>query len=339
MLYKLLGHTGIRVSELCLGTMTFGEDWGWGASKETCKELVTQFLDAGGNFIDTANYYTNGSSELILGEVLQGIRQKIVLGTKYSLMMNNTDINSGGNQRKNMMYSLEESLKRLKTDYVDIFWVHIWDQLTPIEEVIRGLEDLVRSGKVLHTGISDTPAWLIAKANAMSESRNWTRFNAIQIEYNLIERTSERELIPMAQDEKLSVLAWSPLAGGLLSGKYSSKLSKEKDGSRLDNNQRLNEHNLSIADTVVEIANATNVSPSTVALSWIKKNPVIIPIIGARKTEQLKDNLNCLQYNLAESDYLKLEEVSKIKLGFPHDFINSEAAQSILHGPFRNQLF
>lgn len=169
MNYKLFGKTGLRISELCLGTMTFGDDWGWGAPGETCKELLHIYLDAGGNFIDTANNYTNGSSERILGDLLEGIRQRIVLATKYSLLTDREDINSGGNQRKNMMKAVEASLRRLKTDYIDLYWVHARDRHTPVEEVIRGLEDLVRSGKVLYTGISDSPAWVVSKANALAE--------------------------------------------------------------------------------------------------------------------------------------------------------------------------
>jgi aryl-alcohol dehydrogenase-like predicted oxidoreductase len=339
MKYKLLGKTGLRVSEICLGTMTFGEDWGWGASKETCKQLIHLFLDSGGNFIDTANYYTNGSSETIVGELLQGIRHRIVLGTKYSLMTDSRDINSGGNQRKNMINSIEQSLKRLRTDYIDIFWVHIWDKFTPIEEVMRGLEDLVCSGKVLYTGISDTPAWVISKANTWAEARNQIRFNAVQVEYNLLERTSERELLPMAEEERLSVLAWSPLAGGLLSGKYRSQSAdKENEGRRLNNNPRLTSHNLSIADVVIDLSKELNTSPSTIALAWIKRNPIIIPIIGARKIDQLKDNLACVNYLLTEEQIFKIEEASKIKLGFPYDFIASEGVQNILYGPYKNKL-
>lgn len=338
MKYKILGNTGLRVSELCLGTMTFGEDWGWGASKETCKELLEIYLDAGGNFIDTANNYTNGSSERILGELLQGMRQRMVLGSKYTLMTDPKNINSGGNQRKNMMYAVEESLKKLKTDYIDLYWVHIRDRYTPVGEVIRGLEDLVRSGKVLYTGISDTPAWVTAKANAMAESRHWIPFNAIQVEYNLIERTPERELIPMAEEENLSVLAWSPLAGGLLSGKYNSENQKEKEESRLQGNPRLTDHNLAIADAVIEVARELEIPAPAVALSWLKKNPGVIPIAGARKPHQLKENLECVDYDLPDGHMAKLNEASKIALGFPHDFAKSEGVQNVLYGRFRDQV-
>lgn len=335
MNYKIFGNTGLRVSELALGTMTFGNDWGWGASKETCKELLSLFLDAGGNFIDTADYYTNGSSEKILGDLLEGIRNKIVLATKYTLMTDRNDINSGGNHRKNMVQSLEQSLKRLKTDYLDVYWVHIQDEYTPIQEVMRGLEDLTKSGKILYIGISDTPAWKVAKGNTLAKERNWNDFNAIQVEYSLIERSSERELIPMAQSEGMSVLAWSPLAGGLLSGKYSTKSRKDIKGSRLENSTRVNPQNLAIADAVIDTAQELNVSPANVALAWLRRNPSIIPLVGSRKVGQLKDNLECVNVKLENHHIDKLNACSKIQLGFPHDFIASDSVKDIVYGNFK----
>jgi len=233
-----------------------------------------------------------------------------------------------------MMQAVEQSLKRLKTDFIDLYWVHIIDQHTPIDEVLRGLDDLVSSGKILYTGISDTPAWTIAKANAIAEERHWTRFNAIQAEYNLLERTSERDLIPMAEQENLSVLAWSPLAGGLLSGKYSSINKGEIKRTRLEKSQRVNDHNLAIADTIIEIANEIGATPANVSLAWIRRNPKVIPIIGSRKVHQLKDNLNCINLKLTDEHLNKLEEASKIKLGFPHDFIAGQGVQEMIHGKF-----
>src|ERR1700736_4774385 len=222
MRYKLLGKSGLRVSELCLGTMTFGEDWGWGSSQEESRKVYDAFLEAGGNFIDTANVYTSGTSERLLGEFMQGQRERIVLATKYTNAAPGNDTNAAGNHRKSMVQALEASLKRLKTDYIDLYWLHIWDQITPIEEVMRAFDDLVRQGKVLYIGVSDAPAWWIAQANTLAELRGWTRFIGLQIEYSLIERTVERELIPMAKAFNLGLVAWSPLAGGLLSGKYHS---------------------------------------------------------------------------------------------------------------------
>src|ERR1041385_2309725 len=228
MRYRLLGHSGVRVSEACLGTMTFGEDWGWGSSKEEAQKVYDAFREAGGNFIDTANMYTNGTSESLLGEFMKEHRQSLVMATKYTNAAPGTDPNAAGNQRKNMMQSVDASLKRLQTDYIDLYWVHIWDQLTPVEEVMRGLDDLVSAGKVLYVGISDAPAWWIAQANTLASLRGWSPFIAMQIEYSLIERTVEQELIPVAKALNVGVTAWSPLAGGVLTGKYSSGTSDQK---------------------------------------------------------------------------------------------------------------
>jgi aryl-alcohol dehydrogenase-like predicted oxidoreductase len=220
MQYKLLGNTGLRVSELCLGAMTFGEDWDWGANRETSQAMFDTFAEAGGNFIDTANVYTNGTSEKMLGEFVGAERDRFVIATKYTMMASSADPNCSGNQRKNMMRSLEVSLKRLNTDYIDLCWVHMWDTVTPVEEIMRVLDDVVRAGKVMYVGISDTPAWVISRAQTLAELRNMTPFAAIQLEYNLVEHTVERDLLPMAEDLNLSILDWSPLGGGVLTGKY-----------------------------------------------------------------------------------------------------------------------
>src|SRR5712675_1590360 len=219
MRYRLLGNSGLRVSEAALGTMTFGDDWGWGAAKDESRKVYDAFREAGGNFIDTANFYTNGTSESFLGEFMKDHRQSVVLATKYTMSAPGTDPNAAGNQRKNMMQSVEASLKRLQTDYIDLYWVHMWDQITPVEEVMRALDDLVRAGKVLYTGVSDAPAWWIAQANTLADLRGWSPFIGLQIEYSLIERTVERELIPMAKALNVGLLAWSPLANGVLTGK------------------------------------------------------------------------------------------------------------------------
>src|SRR6202049_3237655 len=220
MNYRLLGQSGLRVSEFALGTMTFGDDWGWGSAKDEAQKLYNTFRESGGNFIDTANVYTNGTSEAFLGEFKKGHRASMVLATKYTNAAQGTDPNAWGNHRKNMMQAVEASLKRLKTDYIDLYWVHIWDQITPVEEVMRGLDDLVRQGKVVYVGISDAPAWWIAQANTLAYLRGWSPFVGLQIEYSLIERTIERELIPMAKALNLGLTAWSPLASGVLTGKY-----------------------------------------------------------------------------------------------------------------------
>src|SRR5215471_15963371 len=223
MKYRLLGKSGLRLSEASLGTMTFGEEWGWGSTIDEARKIYEAYRDAGGNFIDTANVYTNGSSERFVGEFIKDHRQSIVLATKYSNAVPGNDPNAAGNHRKSMVQAVEASLKRLQTTYIDLYWVHIWDQMTPVEEVMRALDDLVSQGKVLYVGISDAPAWWVAQANTLAELRGWTRFVGLQIEYSLIERTIERELVPMAKAFKLGLVAWSPLAGGLLSGKYHSR--------------------------------------------------------------------------------------------------------------------
>src|ERR1700733_3753103 len=228
MRYKLLGNSGLRVSELCLGTMTFGEDWGWGSSPEESRKVYDTFLEAGGNFIDTANIYTSGTSERLLGEFMQGQRERIVLATKYTNAAPGTDPNAAGNHRKNMVQAVEASLKRLKTDYIDLYWLHLWDQITPVEEVMRAFDDLIRQGKVLYVGVSDAAAWWIAQANTLAQLRGWSPFVGLQIEYSLIERTVERELIPMAKAMNIGVTAWSPLAGGMLTGKYHAHGSPEQ---------------------------------------------------------------------------------------------------------------
>jgi aryl-alcohol dehydrogenase-like predicted oxidoreductase len=233
MHYRLLGNSGLRVSEAALGTMTFGEDWGWGAAKDEARKMYDAFREAGGNFIDTANLYTNGTSESFLGEFMQGHRQSVVMATKYTYAAPGTDPNAAGNQRKNMVQAVEASLKRLGTDYIDLYWVHAWDQITPVEEVMRGLDDLVRQGKVLYVGISDAPAWWIAQANTLAHLQGWSPFIGLQIEYSLIERTVERELIPMAAALNVGVTAWSPLANGVLTGKYHGHGSG--DPGRMDN--------------------------------------------------------------------------------------------------------
>src|SRR3979490_2459293 len=233
MKYRLLGKSGLRVSEAALGTMTFGEDWGWGSPKADAQKVYETYCEAGGNFLDTANFYTSGTSEKFVGEFIKGHRESVVLATKYSNAAPGNDPNAAGNHRKSMMQALEASLKRLQTDYIDLYWVHIWDGITPVEEVMRGLDDLVRQGKVLYVGISDAPAWWIAQANTLAELRGWTRFKGLQIEYNLIERTVERERVHMALAGNVGAEAWFPLAKGVLTGKYHGE--GKANGGRMTN--------------------------------------------------------------------------------------------------------
>ncbi|MGA9779247.1 MAG: aldo/keto reductase [Limisphaerales bacterium] len=332
MNYKLLGKSGLRVSELCLGAMTFGEDWGWGANKEESKAMFDLFAEAGGNFIDTADGYTGGTSEKFVGEFIRSERKHFVIATKFSFNQHRGDPNAGGNHRKNMVQALEGSLKRLGTDYVDLYWMHAWDELTPVEEVMRAFDDLVRAGKVLYIGISDTPAWWVARANTLAELRGWTPFVALQIEYNLIERTPERELLPMADALELTVTPWSPLASGWLTGKYAGKAKEERRLDKTPQFARRTERNGAIARTVVKIAKAAGKSPAQVALNWLRARPNTIPILGARKLSQLEDNLSCVKWSLNAKQLAQLDEVSRIESGFPRDFLDRPFVRDYLHG-------
>lgn len=335
MKYKLLGKTGLRVSELCLGTMTFGEDWGWGASKEESKKMFDTFASAGGNFIDTANHYTNGTSERFLGEFLGSDRGRYVLATKYTLSTPHGDPNAAGNHRKNLVQSLEASLKRLNTDYIDLYWVHAWDEFTPVEELMRAIDDAVRAGKILYAGVSDFPAWLISRANTLAESRGWTPFSAIQVEYSLIERTVERELLPMAKALEMSVAAWSPLGGGILTGKYTSRDRREVEGRYKDNPMAqvfINEKNLKIATEVESCARESGKSPAQIALRWLlEQEGNILPILGAKHLSQLQDNMACLDFSLSPEHRKRLDEASRIELGFPHDFLKTPFIREIVY--------
>lgn len=343
MRYKLLGKSGLRVSELCLGAMTFGNEWGWGASKDESRKMYETFLEAGGNFIDTANVYTEGSSESFLGEFMADHRDKVVLATKYTLSGALQDPNSGGNHRKSMVQAVEASLRRLKTEYIDLYWLHAWDFLTPVDEIMRAFDDLVRQGKVVYIGISDAPAWIVSRANTMAELRGWTAFVGLQVEYSLIERTPERELLPMARELDLAVTAWSPLAGGLLTGKYSRQGGKG-DARRLDHPMlaglnHIDGRKLAIAEAVESVAQDSGSTQAQVALAWLRQQQgVIIPIIGARTASQLKDNLGCLDLTLNRKQLERLDEASRIELGFPHDFFKSDLVRQLVYGGMRDSI-
>jgi aryl-alcohol dehydrogenase-like predicted oxidoreductase len=333
MRYKLLGASGLRVSELCLGTMTFGEEWGFGENEAECRKIYDAFVEAGGNFIDTANKYTEGTSEKMLGDFIASDRERIVLATKYTLAMNPADPNACGNHRKNMVQAVEASLKRLQTEYIDLLWVHAPDGMTPSEEIMRGLDDLVRQGKVFYLGISDAPAWWVARANTMAELRGWTPFSALQIKYSLIERTPERDLLPMARNLGLAVTPWGVLGGGLLSGKYLDPKG-EVDSKRPNVGQEITDFQLAAMRAVAEVARETGRSASQVALAWCRQQPhaVIIPIIGARKASQIKDNLGCVEFELSAEQVQKLTDASPVDLGFPHEFLRNPEVRPFIHG-------
>ncbi|MGF9696460.1 MULTISPECIES: aldo/keto reductase [Paenibacillus] len=335
MKYYFLGKSGLRVSELALGTMTFGTDWGWGAGADEARNMLDIYLDRGGNFVDTASGYTNGSSENMLGEILGERRKRIVLATKYTMNTHQGDPNAGGNHRKSMIRSVETSLSRMKTDYIDLLYLHSWDNTTPVEEVMRAMDDLVRAGKVLYVGISDTPAWQISRMQTIADLRGWSPLVALQNEHSLIERTSERELTPMAQELGLGVVAWSPLANGLLTGKYSredlQQQSKESEGwssrvTMMANHGMLNERVFNIVDEVKKVADEVNAPATHVALAWLRAQSSVTSILlGASKAGQLESNLDMLDLQLTEEQLQRLDTVSAIELGFPHKYLNDPA--------------
>src|SRR5467141_4347363 len=340
--YRLLGNSGLRVSEAALGTMTFGDEWGWGSAKDEARKVYDAFREAGGNFIDTANFYTNGTSESFLGEFMKGHRQSVVMASKYSMAAPGIDPNAAGNHRKSMMQAMEASLKRLRTDYIHLYWVHMWDQITPVEEVMRGLDDLIRQGKVLHVGISDAPAWWIAQANILAELRGWTQFVGLQIEYSLMERTVERELLPMAKALNLGVLAWSPLAKGVLSGKYHGE--GKADGGRMSNEGMKEflpeeQRTARIISAVKSVSEQVGRSMAQVALAWLRHQTVpVIPIIKARKVSQLHDNLASLDLELSAEQLKSLNGASQIDLGFPQSIYEREMVRSIRYSGMWDRL-
>ena len=323
MRYKLLGKSGLRVSELALGTMTFGEDWGWGASRDESRKIFDRFLEAGGNFIDTSVNYTYGTSEQFLGEFIQPERDHLVIATKYSLSRDWDDPNGGGNSRKNMMVSVETSLKRLNTEAIDLYYLHMWDDMTPVEEVMRGLDDLVRSGKVLYVGISDSPAWVVSRAQMLAELRGWSPFTGVQIPYSLIDRDVERALLPMAGELGLAVLAWGLLSGGLLTGKYEPSASDEP--KRLSADQELSEQARKVLAALDAVAQEIGRPMAQVAMNWVRQQQQqaqIIPILGARTARQLEDGLAILDWQLEPEHLSQLDQASAIDLGFPHGFLD-----------------
>jgi aryl-alcohol dehydrogenase-like predicted oxidoreductase len=333
MRYKLLGKSGLRVSELCLGTMTFGDDWGWGAPKEESRKMFDAFVEAGGNFIDTANNYTDGTSERFIGEFTKEDRDHFVIATKYTLTEYATDPNFGGNHRKNMRRSVEGSLKRLETDHIDLLWLHMWDGMTPVEEVMRALDDLVRAGKLLYVGISDTPAWVVSQANTLADLRGWSRFVAYQGVYSLATRAPERDILPMTQAMEMTFLPWGILEGGEITGKYNAPSQEPKRSE--DTSDRVK----GIAAALLDLAAETKRTPSQIAINWVRQSPYrMIPILGARTEKQLKENLGCLDFELTTDQIDRLNAVSPIELGFPHSFLNSQHVRGLIFGKTFEQI-
>lgn len=329
MKYKLFGKSGLRVSELCLGTMGFGTEWDWGCDYETSKKIFEAFANAGGNFLDTANRYTEGTSERMTGEFISSDRDHFVLATKYTLYDRRDDVSFSGNSRKNLLRSVHESLKRLKTEYIDLLWLHAWDFTTPVEEVMKGLDDLVSSGKVHYIGISDTPAWIVSQANTLAELRGWNSFAGLQIEYSLIERTPERDLLPMARALNLAVTPWGAIGGGVLTGKYL----RNENGRIPEKSSRRNQRNTEIAKEVMKMAAEMDVTPGQLAINWTRqKGDSIIPIIGATKTSQLEDSIGCLTFTIPEDKMERLNDITQIDLGFPHEFLKSDMVRDVTFG-------
>jgi aryl-alcohol dehydrogenase-like predicted oxidoreductase len=319
--YITLGRSGLRVSPLCLGAMTFGEDLGWGTNVKDSEQIIDRFVELGGNFIDTANFYTKGHSEKILGDHVgrhKDKRDRLVIATKFSGNLYPGDPNAGGSNRKSIVSACEHSLRRLQTDYIDLYWLHNWDANTPIEETMAALEDLVRSGKVRYIGVSDTPAWKVAEANVTARFRGWSAFIGLQIEYSLLERTVEQELMPMARELGLGVTPWSPLKSGLLSGKYKRDTPKSKDGRGAFMGHLLNERTFALIDELEKIAKAHDSTVARVALAWLQAQPgVTSTIIGARRMAQLEDNVKALDVKLTATELAHLDEKTKPTLGFP----------------------
>ncbi|NWF70280.1 MAG: aldo/keto reductase [Chloroflexi bacterium] len=329
MRYKLLGKSGLRVSELCLGTMTFGEDWGWGASKAVSREIFDLFAAAGGNFIDTSNNYTNGTSERFVGEFIANERERFVVATKYALNTRKDDPNAGGNQRKNMVQALNASLKRLNVEYVDLLWLHMWDYMTPVEEVMRALDDVVRAGKVLYIGMSDTPAWVQAQANTLAELRGWSRLVATQVAYSLAARDIEREIMPMAKAHDLAVAAWDILDGGALTGKYNTPSDEPKRSSGAS--PRV----LAIAAELIKMGQEIGRTPAQIAINWVRQQQakaLVIPIVGARSAAQMRDNLACLEFELTPQQVQQLDALNPLELGFPAAFLASPHVKNLIFG-------
>lgn len=330
MKYKTLGTSGLNVSELCLGTMTFGEAWGWGASKDESQKIFDAFAEAGGNFIDTAGNYTDGTSETFIGEFIKGERDRFVIATKYSLRLgkgHGFDPNHGGNSRKSMTHNVEASLKRLQTDHLDLLYLHMWDFRTPVEEVLLAAHHLIASGKLLYFAFSDTPAWVVSYALAKAADLGWSKPIALQVPYSILDRAVERAELPMAREHGLGILPWGMLESGVLTGKYSQSSDEPRRESDVD------ERALKAGQTVMKIAREAGCSPAQAAINWVRQKPGnIIPILGCRTLAQAKDNLACLGHCLTEAQMQELDAIAEFKMGFPLAFLKSDHVGNLLFG-------
>jgi aryl-alcohol dehydrogenase-like predicted oxidoreductase len=335
----------MKVSELCLGAMTFGEEFGIGAAEPECRTIYDRFVGAGGNFIDTANMYNHGTSERMLSDFLRADRDFIVLASKYTLNTRPDDPNAGGSHRKNLVQALEQSLKRLDTDYLDLYWVHGWDGATDIGELMRALDDQVRAGKILHIGVSNAPAWFIAAANTLASERNMTPFTAMQLHYNLVERSIEREYFDLAAAQDMSITAWSPLAGGLLTGKFNPQAeASNREGARLETSPRgaqlLQGRNIEVAEALTSLAGEIGCSSAQLALAWMAQRSTarVIPIIGARKLAQLEDNLQAVNVQLNAGQIAALDELTALTPEYPQSLFVSDFFQTMMYGEVRERI-
>ena len=327
MRYTLLGRSGLRVSEVALGTMTFGEAWGWGASEDECRGMFDAYVEQGGNFVDTACNYTDGQSEEIVGALTESDREHFVIATKYTLTTRREDPNAGGNHRKNLVQALEASLRRLRTDYVDVLWLHMWDGMTPVEEVVRALDDVVSSGKALYVGISDTPAWVVSRAVTLAHQYGWSPFVAVQGPYSLADRDVERELLPMARELGLAFTPWGMLEGGALTGKY---LDESDEPRRYDSGGPKTN---ALAREVIGVAEEIGATPAQVAIAWVRAQQWhLIPIMGARSEPQLRENLGALDVELSTEQLERLDAASGFRLGFPREFLESDHVRGLIFG-------
>jgi len=339
--YRLLGRSGMRVSPLALGTMTFGSDWGWGADEAEATRIFNAYVERGGNFVDTAVNYTNGASERIVGRLLKGRRDRIVLSTKFTMARDPGDPNSGGNHRMNLVRSVETSLRQLDTDRIELLHLHAWDFTTSPDEVMRALDDLVRAGKVLYLGICNTPAWQVSRLQAIADLRGWSPLISLQIEYNLLERTVEHELMPMAQALGLGVMPWSPLGGGMLTGKYSRKDLAQEGEARVSATRKgviassghMTERALDIAEVVAAVAGEADATPAQVALAWTLRHPAVVsPVIGARTAAQALENLAALDVHLSHDQLARLNQASAPAPIFPDRFVSQPLVRQLIFG-------
>jgi len=340
--YVTLGRSGLRVSPLSLGTMTFGTEWGWGAEEDTSRAIFDRYLEAGGNFVDTADGYTGGKSEEMVGRFVQdqGARDRLVIATKFTFNADPANPNAGGNGRKNIYRALEGSLRRLRTDYIDLYWLHAWDTITPVEEVVSTLTDLVRAGKIRYYGFSDTPAWYLTRAQTLAEKGGKERMIALQLEYSLVERNIEREHIPAAQELGIGICPWSPLASGFLSGKYARDGATGRGAGRLEKTkgrgnpvfEKFSERNWRVLPVLLEVSRQLGRTPAQVALNWVATQPgVTSTILGATKLAQLEDNLGALEFQIPAELRRRLDAVSAVDAVHPYVFYG-EPFQTMTHG-------